>query len=99
MARPALYASRSISVLNFLAANAPEQFTLSDISGRLDINLASAHALLNTMEEAAMSSATLGCAATVSAPRWWPWEALPCNVIQLSHAGTTRRSDSARNLN
>ncbi len=52
MARPALSASRSIAVLNFLAANAPEQFTLSDISNRLDINLASAHALLNTMEDA-----------------------------------------------
>lgn len=38
-------------MLNFLAANAPEQFTLSDISDRLDINLASTHALLNTMED------------------------------------------------
>jgi DNA-binding IclR family transcriptional regulator len=52
MARPALSASRSIAVLNFLAAHAPEQFTLSDISARLDINLASVHALLNTMEAA-----------------------------------------------
>jgi DNA-binding IclR family transcriptional regulator len=52
MARPALSASRAIAVLNFLAVNAPEQFTLSDIKDRLDINLASAHALLNTMEEA-----------------------------------------------
>ena len=52
MARPALSASRSVEVLNFLAANAPEQFTLSDISSRLEINLASAHALLNTLEDA-----------------------------------------------
>jgi DNA-binding IclR family transcriptional regulator len=52
MARPALSASRSIAVLNFLAANAPEQFTLSDISAKLDINLASVHALLNAMEDA-----------------------------------------------
>jgi DNA-binding IclR family transcriptional regulator len=52
MARPALSASRSIAVLNFLAAHAPEPFTLSDISARLDINLASVHALLNTMEAA-----------------------------------------------
>ena len=51
MARPALSARRSIAMLNFLAANAPEQFTLSDISSRLDINLASAHAVLNTMED------------------------------------------------
>jgi DNA-binding IclR family transcriptional regulator len=52
MARPALSASRSIDVLNFLAANAPEQFTLSDLSGALAINLASTHALLNTLEDA-----------------------------------------------
>ena len=52
MARPALSASRSIAVLNFLAANAPEQFTLSDISARLDINLASVHAVLNALEDA-----------------------------------------------
>jgi DNA-binding IclR family transcriptional regulator len=52
MARPALSASRSVEVLNFLAANAPEQFTLSDISSRLEINLASAHALLTTLEDA-----------------------------------------------
>ncbi|MBI3227637.1 MAG: helix-turn-helix domain-containing protein [Mycolicibacterium cosmeticum] len=52
MARPALSATRSVDVLNFLAANAPEQFTLSDLSGRLDINLASAHALLTTLEAA-----------------------------------------------
>jgi DNA-binding IclR family transcriptional regulator len=52
MARAALSASRSVAVLNFLAASAPEQFTLSDISTRLEINLASTHALLNTLEEA-----------------------------------------------
>jgi DNA-binding IclR family transcriptional regulator len=52
MARPALSASRSVDVLNFLAARAPEQFTLSDISGALGINLASTHALLNALEAA-----------------------------------------------
>lgn len=52
MARPALSASRSVDILNFLAARAPEQFTLSDISGALDINLASTHALLNALEAA-----------------------------------------------
>jgi DNA-binding IclR family transcriptional regulator len=52
MARPALSASRSVDVLNFLAAHTPEQFTLSDLSGALDINLASTHALLNTLEDA-----------------------------------------------
>jgi DNA-binding IclR family transcriptional regulator len=52
MARPALSASRSIAVLNFLAAHAPEQYTLSDLSSALNINLASTHALLNAMEDA-----------------------------------------------
>jgi DNA-binding IclR family transcriptional regulator len=52
MARPALSASRSVDVLNFLAAHAPEQFTLSDISAALGINLSSTHALLNTLEAA-----------------------------------------------
>jgi DNA-binding IclR family transcriptional regulator len=52
MARPALSASRSFDVLNFLAAHAPEQFTLSGISTALGINLASTHALLNTLEAA-----------------------------------------------
>ena len=52
MARPALSARRSFDVLNFLAAHAPEQFTLSEISAALRINLASTHALLNTLEGA-----------------------------------------------
>lgn len=52
MARPALSARRSFDVLNFLAARAPEQFTLSEISAALNINLASTHALLNTLEGA-----------------------------------------------
>ena len=45
-------ASRSVEILNFLAAHAPEQFTLSEISAALTINLASTHALLNTLEAA-----------------------------------------------
>jgi DNA-binding IclR family transcriptional regulator len=52
MARPALSASRCVDVLNFLAARAPEQFTLSDISTAAGINLASTHAVLNTLEVA-----------------------------------------------
>jgi DNA-binding IclR family transcriptional regulator len=52
MARPALSASRSVEVLNFLAAHTPEQYTLSDLSGALHINLASTHALLTTLEDA-----------------------------------------------
>lgn len=52
MARPALSASRAIGVLNFLAAHPTEAFTLSDISGRLGINPASAHALLGVLTDA-----------------------------------------------
>jgi DNA-binding IclR family transcriptional regulator len=52
MPRPALAASRAIAVLNFLAAHPAEGFTLSDISARLGINLASAHALLGVMTDA-----------------------------------------------
>ncbi len=52
MARPALSASRTVTVLNFLAAHTPEEFTLSDLAGRLDINLASTHALLAVLTDA-----------------------------------------------
>jgi DNA-binding IclR family transcriptional regulator len=52
MARPALSASRTITVLNFLAEHAAEEFTLSDLAARLDINLASSHALLSVLTEA-----------------------------------------------
>ncbi len=52
MARPALSASRTVAVLNFLAQHGPEEFTLSDLAARLDINLASAHSLLAVLTEA-----------------------------------------------
>jgi len=52
MSRPALAATRAISVLNFLAAHPDDSFTLSDIAARLDINVASTHALLTVLAEA-----------------------------------------------
>jgi DNA-binding IclR family transcriptional regulator len=52
MPRPALSASRSVAVLNFLAAHPTEAFTLSDIAGRVGINPASAHALLAVLTDA-----------------------------------------------
>lgn len=52
MTRPALSASRSVAILNFLAANATDQFTLSDLANRLGINLASAHAVLAVLTDA-----------------------------------------------
>jgi DNA-binding IclR family transcriptional regulator len=52
MARAALAANRAVAILNFLAAHAAEEFTLSDLAARLDINLASAHAVLAALGEA-----------------------------------------------
>ena len=52
MTRLALSASRAVAVLNFLAANPTEAFTLSEISDRLGINVASAHALLGVLTDA-----------------------------------------------
>jgi DNA-binding IclR family transcriptional regulator len=52
MSRPALAATRGINILNFLAAHPAEEFTLSDLAARLDINVASAHALLGVLTDA-----------------------------------------------
>jgi DNA-binding IclR family transcriptional regulator len=52
MSRPALAATRAISILDFLAAHPDDAFTLSDLAARLGINVASAHALLTVLVEA-----------------------------------------------
>src|SRR5581483_1654035 len=52
MSRPALAATRSTAILDFLAANPGEAFTLSDLSARLGINVASMHALLGALTDA-----------------------------------------------
>jgi DNA-binding IclR family transcriptional regulator len=52
MSRPALAATRSTAILDFLAANPGEAFTLSDLAERLGVNVASMHALLNALTEA-----------------------------------------------
>ena len=52
MTRPALSATRAVAVLNFLAAHAAEEFTLTDLAAKLAINLASAHALLVVLTDA-----------------------------------------------
>jgi DNA-binding IclR family transcriptional regulator len=49
MSRPALAATRALAVLNFLAGNPTEDFTLSDLARRLGINVASAHAILGVL--------------------------------------------------
>jgi DNA-binding IclR family transcriptional regulator len=52
MARPALAATRSVSILDVLAAHPADAFTLSDLSDRLGINVASTHALLAVLTDA-----------------------------------------------
>lgn len=52
MSRPALSASRTVAVLNFLAARPTEGFTLSDLATGLGINLSSLHALLAVLTDA-----------------------------------------------
>lgn len=52
MSRPALAASRAIDLLNFLAAHPTESFTLSDLASRLQVNLASIHAVLAVLTDA-----------------------------------------------
>jgi DNA-binding IclR family transcriptional regulator len=52
VARPALAAARTVAILDFLAAHPTESFTLSELSRRLDINGASAHAVLTELTEA-----------------------------------------------
>ncbi len=52
MSRPAPAATRALSILDFLATRPTELFTLSEIAQHLDLNLASAHAVLNVMVDA-----------------------------------------------
>lgn len=50
MARPALSAERALRVLNLLTAHPDESFTLSELTRRLRINVASMHAILAVLE-------------------------------------------------
>ncbi|MGH9027303.1 MAG: IclR family transcriptional regulator [Acidimicrobiia bacterium] len=52
MARPALAAARTVAILDFLAAHPTESYTLSELSRRLGINGASAHAVLTELTDA-----------------------------------------------
>lgn len=52
MARPALSGSRTIEILNLLAAHPNQAFTLTELANRLEINLASAHAVLAALTDA-----------------------------------------------
>ena len=51
MARPALSASRSVAVLNFLAAHPGESYTLSELAEQAQVNVASMHAVLAVLTE------------------------------------------------
>ncbi|WP_436776640.1 IclR family transcriptional regulator [Yinghuangia sp. YIM S09857] len=52
MVRPALAASRAVEILNFFATHPGGAFTLSELSGSLGINLASALSVLQSLEDA-----------------------------------------------
>jgi len=52
VARPALAAARTVAILDFLAAHPTESYTLSELSRRLGINGASAHAVLTELADA-----------------------------------------------
>jgi DNA-binding IclR family transcriptional regulator len=49
MARPAPAVDRAVDVLDFLADNPRDSFSLSELARRLDLNKASAHAVLNAL--------------------------------------------------
>lgn len=51
MARPAPGADRSVAVLELLASQPDERFTLSEVARRCGLNKATAHALLNALSE------------------------------------------------
>jgi DNA-binding IclR family transcriptional regulator len=52
VARPAPAANRAIDIVNFLAAHPTESFTMSELARRLDMNGASAHAVLAVLTDA-----------------------------------------------
>lgn len=51
MARPALSATRAINILNFITNQPGHEFTLSELVQRLEVNIASCHAILSTLTE------------------------------------------------
>jgi DNA-binding IclR family transcriptional regulator len=51
MPRPALAATRALAILDFLAAHPADEFTLSDLASELDVNVASAHAVLGVLTD------------------------------------------------
>src|SRR5262245_58621931 len=52
MARPAPAATRALAILDLLAANPDDVFTLAELGKRLDLSAGSAHAIVNAMAEA-----------------------------------------------
>jgi DNA-binding IclR family transcriptional regulator len=51
MARPAPAVDRAVEILDFLADNPQDGFSLSELARRLDLNKASAHATLNALTD------------------------------------------------
>ena len=52
MARPAPAIDRCVAVLNHMAANPSERYSLSELARDLDLNKATAHAMLTTLSDA-----------------------------------------------
>ncbi|HEY5886406.1 MAG TPA: helix-turn-helix domain-containing protein, partial [Acidimicrobiales bacterium] len=51
MARPAPAVDRAVEILDFLTDNPRDAFSLSELARRLDLNKASAHAILNALTD------------------------------------------------
>lgn len=51
MARPAPSVDRTVALLNFLAAHPDEEWSLSELARRLNLNKATAHAMLSTLTD------------------------------------------------
>ena len=57
MARPAPAVDRAVEILDFLADNPRDAFSLSELARRLDLNKASAHAILNALTDRGLPAA------------------------------------------
>jgi DNA-binding IclR family transcriptional regulator len=52
VSRPALAATRALEILNYLGAHPHESFSLSELARRLEVNVASTHAVLGALTDA-----------------------------------------------
>lgn len=96
MTRPALSATRGMAIIDFLAANSNEAFTLAEIASAVEINSASCHAIVNALNKGGYlsrlpgtKSYTLGpvlVAAGIAAQRRYP-------VLSIAHSEGKRLAE------